>query len=307
MFERFEDLFGPVTRDEFVKTYWRKRPLHVRGKPDRYAGLVDRAKFFALAGHPKAEVFAGLPDDKNRFHQIPVSASQAAHLFDTGFTIQVEDLHHVVPELLQLANMVRDALGIYAAMEAGMFLSPPSRGYPCHFDPNPDIWILQVEGTKKWRYSASPAVSNPLVQTVMPRAGAPRGDPWYELDRPDVSTFIETDLEPGDLLYFPGGLWHAAEAVHESFHVVMASTNETWTDVLFELLRPELLARAEWRDVGDGTPLDAPELSGQVERRLAELKEAVGRLRMEDVSAALDRGRAARASGAYRQQWKPTR
>ena len=66
-----------------------------------------------------------------------------------------------------------------------------------HYDPE-DLVILQVEGTKRWQIFGPP-VSNPVRN--MPKQSPPETEP-----------FFDEVLEPGDLLFVPGGNWHRCES-----------------------------------------------------------------------------------------------
>jgi len=299
------EFFAPLSIDEFRSEYWRRRPVQIKGDPKKVEGVFDHTRFFEYCGHPAVDLYAGQTFHEVKFQQVGVNAHQAERLFRHGFTIQCEDLHLAHPVLLEVANHVRDALGIFSAMEAGAFLSSPGVGFGFHIDPNPDIFSLQIAGTKRWTFSKLPAMRYPLTQTVLPPKGPPRGDPWQELERPKVEEFIQIEQQPGDIFYFPGGVWHATATLGESnsCHVVLASTNDTWAELLFSALRPKLDAREAWRNVGDRSSTTGPEMHAQVAARVAELKEVVAGLEVDELMALLVEQRAARAKGGYRQHY----
>src|SRR5262249_55594970 len=66
-----------------------------------------------------------------------------------------------------------------------------------HYDTE-DLFILQLEGTKRWRIYGSPMV-NP-VKGVPKSEAAPQGEP----------PFNEV-VRPGDSLFVPGGYWHECD------------------------------------------------------------------------------------------------
>lgn len=307
LFNSIDDLFQPLSLDDFRANYWRRRPVQIKGTPDKFAGLLDVDRFFSkYASHADVDLFAGKVFDEGRFQQISINHAQAEKLFMYGFTIQIEDLHWAHPPLMQLNAGLRDALGIYAAMEAAAFLAAPGVGFGIHFDPNPDIWTLQISGRKKWRYSTEVAVRHPLTQTIVPKTGIPQCDQWCDVARPDPETFEEVIQEPGDLFYFPGGAWHSTETIDDvpSCHVVLSSTNETYADFFSTVLQPLLLRRPEWRDVNGNTSLDDPSIRDGLQHRLQELKSIVADLDADHLMQALAAGRAERTKGAYRASYQ---
>jgi hypothetical protein len=151
-----------------------------------------------------------------------------------------------------------------------------SRGFDDHYDVH-DVFVLQVEGEKRWR------VHEPVHEAPL------RDQPWTD-HRAAVEAaaqtpaVIDTVLRPGDCLYLPRGYLHAATALggvstHLTFGV------HTWTrhHLAGELARAALAALADDSDsraslrlgvhVGDvDDVVDEVEL---VRRRLAEAIETV--------------------------------
>jgi ribosomal protein L16 Arg81 hydroxylase len=289
---------SPLSKAEFVESYLGRRAVYLPGDPKRIEGLMSRDSFFDLVDHPKADVFIGNVDADGRFHQFTIENRRARSMFACGFSLQVEELHLLDPQLMDLANTFREELGIFPAMEAAALLSPPSKGYPVHIDSNPDVWIIQVLGKKRWRFSKEPAVQSPLSWAMATKEKAWGGDPWAQLDKPDESEFADHVLTPGDVLYFPGGTWHTTEASEESLSIIVASVNSTWPDFFFDQLRDGLLARPDWRHVPAAS---ANDMRAVLMSRLAELQEVVAGLDPDALVDALDSGRKRRVKGAYRQ------
>jgi len=303
MIDSAEEFFGSISIEEFQAKYWRKRPVQILGSRDKIKGLFDVDKFFEYCSHPEIELYAASILNEVYFQQIPVTCPQAKRFFRHGFTIQCEDLHRAHPGLMELANKVRDALGIYSAMEAGVFLAPPGIGFGTHFDPNPDIWTIQLKGTKRWVYSEERGATFPLLQTVLPPEGQPIGDPSYTIERPDLETHITIDQNPGDIFYFPGGCWHSTETLgtEDSCHVVIASINETFSDLVFDTLRPKLNQLDGWRDISGDTSITDPAMNAILGQRLVELKSVVDKLSAKELLTEICNGRELRRSGSYRQ------
>lgn len=135
--------------------------------------------------------------------------------FQSGSTIQWYSMNHFFPSLRELTSMLSERFA--SRSEVIAFLSPAgtkdSAGY--HHDPV-DLFIIQLEGSKSWR--------------VWPtRKEIPPSYKPEELGEPA----IETDLEPGDVLYMPYHTPHFVTAKNEvSLHLSVAVRPRTWAELL---------------------------------------------------------------------------
>jgi bifunctional lysine-specific demethylase and histidyl-hydroxylase NO66 len=97
------------------------------------------------------------------------------------------------------------------------------QGFAPHFD-DVDVYILQVEGAKRWRVYA------PLPGHALPRYSS-RDFEDAEIGEP----LLDTVLRPGDLLYLPRGTIHQAAALEDdhSLHLTVSSEQRrSWADFL---------------------------------------------------------------------------
>jgi ribosomal protein L16 Arg81 hydroxylase len=152
--------------------------------------LRDRA-FTAPGG-----VGAGIADQ--------VSDDRLVRLFGDGSTMVLQALHRVWPPILELCQQLAAELG--HPVQANAYVTPPqNKGFSAHYDVH-DVFVLQIEGQKRWRIHR-PVLTSPL-----------RDQPWNDR-RADVekrageAPLMETLLEPGDCLYLPRGYMHAATAL----------------------------------------------------------------------------------------------
>ena len=86
----------------------------------------------------------------------------------------------------------------------------PGGALDIHFD-RADVFVMQIEGRKRWIIYPDPA-ENPFSgatdQPIAPKAGDP--------------TALDTILEPGDTLFVPGGYWHHCQNMGErSLHAAL--------------------------------------------------------------------------------------
>jgi hypothetical protein len=129
------------------------------------------------------------------------------------------------------------------------------KGTLAHFDASHNF-TLQVEGSKEWRISRSPAERSTQQHVHLGSDGEVQSrtsnydweDAYEPYNADDTLTFV---LEPGDALYIPSGAWHAVRAVGEAQSVSSAISfrGRTFPEVLRAALDKTLLANETWREL----------------------------------------------------------
>lgn len=153
-----------------------------------------------------------------------IDAALVQKYFLDGYTIILNALHEQFPNLGEMVNGLSNELG--HPFQTNVYITPPnSQGFPAHYDTH-DVFVLQIEGSKKWRvYHDSPVVL-PTKQMEFQK----------EL-HPAPQSFTELELQKGDLLYIPRGMMHDAQTNQDlSIHVTLGWLGFTWTDVLVQML-----------------------------------------------------------------------
>ena len=206
----------------------------------------------------------------------------------------LQGLHRIWPPLVDFSQDLAADLG--HPVQVNAYVTPPqSRGFSDHYDVH-DVFVLQVEGEKRWRIHA-PVHPSPL-----------RTQPWTAR-RAEVEAAARTEpvldvvLRPGDCLYLPRGYLHAATALGGvSTHLTVGV--HTWNGhVLAEQLLAVALDRlADDEDVRGSLPLgvdvsDPHDLTVHLELVRSRLLRAVQEASVSDV-AALMAGRARAAQRA---------
>lgn len=241
--EPLGELVAPHDPARFLSEIYERAPLRVSGKDrDRFKSLISigeiddllsRQPFFddeieMARAEPRLS-----PDDFLRRGEADRGA--VARLFQEGATIILPQLHRRVRAL---AEFCRALEAIFSAhVQTNIYLTPANaQGFQTHYD-NHDVFILQVEGTKRWRLYDSPAGVPFRGERFTPGQFAP-GEPSEE--------FV---LEPGDVLYVPRGLMHDAisEAGAPSLHVTTGLIVKTWADFLLEAVSEAALRDPELR------------------------------------------------------------
>ncbi|MGI8683228.1 MAG: cupin domain-containing protein [Mycobacteriales bacterium] len=150
-------------------------------------------------------------------------------LYEDGATVVLQALHRSWPPLADFCRRLAAELG--HPTQCNAYLTPPgSRGFDAHHDTH-DVFVLQVDGTKRWKVYA-PALPLPL-RSQPSAAYAERG----ALLADDATPLISTVLRPGDVLYLPRGYIHAAETnADRSIHLTVGVQALTWYDILQDAL-----------------------------------------------------------------------
>lgn len=282
------DLVAPHSLHDFVESYWERRSLYVRGDRARFASLFDRERLLAAvqrptgahAGDPR-RLKAGFRDLRGEHTEVSIAPSQVSPLLAAGMTIQAEWLHETDPGLTAFVDGLRRSLAVPVELDVAAFLSPEGSGYGLHFDTT-SMFVLQLEGTKRWHYGRAPVVERPL-HNVIPDAAA-RAAGVHGFSERDL---LVQELSPGDMLYVPAGTWHHVRATSESLHVCVTLRPVNALDLAHDLLADDLLADVAWRALPErpgplATEDDARRrVLALFAARLDALRAAVGRLTPE--------------------------
>ncbi|MFE2373876.1 cupin domain-containing protein [Streptomyces sp. NPDC059398] len=222
-----------LDRQEFARDVWARTALLTRGASD-FSDLFSEAAVDELVSRRGlrapflrvAKDGATLPD-ASFTSPAGVGATVSDQLDDTalwrefadGATLVLQALQRTWEPVACLVAGLSTELG--HPVQANAYVTPPqNRGFDDHYDVH-DVFVLQIEGTKRWLVHEpvhpDPLPDQPWTGHRPAVAGAARGTPR-----------IDTVLEPGDTLYLPRGWLHAAEAQGEtSIHLTLGI--HTWT------------------------------------------------------------------------------
>ncbi len=196
-------LLGGITPSQFMRRYWQKKPLLVRGAVTDWKALnlpLPRAELFELAGQEGVESrLIQLKNDAWSVKHGPFTRRAIPSLKTEDWTLLVQgvDLHHqAVHQLLQRFAFVPSArlddLMISYASNGG--------GVGPHFD-SYDVFLLQAHGTRRWRIGKQKDLT------------LKDGIPLKVLANFEAEE--EFVLEPGDMLYLPPRYAHDGVAEGE--------------------------------------------------------------------------------------------
>ena len=183
----FTDLLSPAAVDELLS---RARPAHPVP-----AGRQARARCcppprFTGGGGAGAEIGDQVIDDK------------VMRLYADGATLVLQGLHRIWPPLIDFAR--RLGAELRQPLQVNAYLTPAgNQGFATHYDTH-DVFVLQVDGTKRWRIH-EPVLPDPLERQAWGGRADEVGATADGRRRP--STWSSS---PGDALYLPRGWLHSA-------------------------------------------------------------------------------------------------
>ena len=264
----FADVLSNEAVDELVSERGLRTPFLRVAK----SGSTLAEKAFTAPGGVGAGVADQVSDDK------------LVRLFADGSTMVLQGLHRIWPPIIALCQQL--AAGLGHPVQANAYVTPPqNQGFSNHYDVH-DVFVLQIEGEKRWQ------IHPPVHEAPL------RDQPWSERKaaverRAKEAPLIEAVLRPGDCLYLPRGFLHAATALgtvctHLTIGVHPWTRYTLAEQVLSETLRtvaqdPQLRTSLPLGvDLGDPTALRA-----ETDLIQAALVEAVQRLDHDRLSRTL--------------------
>ena len=208
----FTDVVGD--EEEFFRAYFNKRVLYrprgISGDPREVLSIADlddmvhqegmRSSLVRMLGNgvpATGDQLTSQLEMRREGKTIDDAVDPAkiyAH-FRAGKTLIHGGLNHTRPNLRALAHSMTDRIA--AKSEAVAFLTPAGQRGAVHSDPT-DVYVIQLEGTKRWQIWPVPQVRRPGEDK----------DSFPSLPDPD----LDLTLQPGDVLYIPHSTPHRAGA-----------------------------------------------------------------------------------------------
>ncbi|OON71477.1 cupin domain-containing protein [Streptomyces tsukubensis] len=241
-------LTGGLPRERFARDIWARTALLTRGASD-FSDLFSSAAVDELISRRGLRTpFLRVAKNGSTLHESSftssagVGATISDQLDDTalwrefadGSTLVLQALQRTWGPVAELSAGLSAELG--HPVQANAYVTPPqNRGFDDHYDVH-DVFVLQIEGTKRWIIH-SPVHPDPL-----------RDQPWTDrrsavAEAAKDEPRIDTVLEPGDVLYLPRGWLHAAEAQGAvSIHLTLGVHSWTRYALAEQLARSALAA-----------------------------------------------------------------
>ena len=225
-------LFGGISPEQFMKQYWHKKPLLVRGaipafslaaeKHEEFSSPISAQILFHLASEELVESRL-VQANPWRFNAGPFKKKSLPKLEDRDWTLlfQGMEAHHpAAAKVLSWFRFIPDArLDDLMISIAGV-----GGGVGPHFD-SYDVFLIQMSGKRQWRISEQKDLSlNPDLPLKILQ---------------NFTVEHEWTLEPGDMLYLPPHVAHDG--------IALDSGCQTWSVGFRSPSFKELLQEGLWR------------------------------------------------------------
>ncbi|MBU9650659.1 cupin domain-containing protein [Burkholderia multivorans] len=193
-------LLGGLTPAQFMRRYWQKKPLLIRQAMTGVKPPVTRDALFDLAADYDAESRL-ITHFRNKWQlahgpfepgSLPAVTRDAWTLLVQGLDLHVDAARALLDRFRFIPDARLDDLMISYATNGG--------GVGPHFD-SYDVFLLQVEGRRRWRIGAQQDLSLQPGVPLKILANFEPTDEWV--------------LEPGDMLYLPPHIAHDGVAEGE--------------------------------------------------------------------------------------------
>lgn len=191
------DILGGISKEQFLKEYWQKKPLLIRQAYPGFEPLIPADELAGMSLEEEIEsriILENGPDSPWQLLSGPFEEDTFGTLPKDKWTLLIQGVDQWVPEaadLLQDFNFIPnwriDDLMISFATDGGS-VGP-------HYDQY-DVFLLQAEGQREWRIGQMCSEHDEFLKETKLRL---------------LAKFEETDrwvLEPGDMLYLPPRLAH---------------------------------------------------------------------------------------------------
>jgi 50S ribosomal protein L16 3-hydroxylase len=276
-------LLGGHATAAFLRRYWHKDALLVRGAIPGFAGPCTRDELFALAGRDDVESRLVVRSGASwSLKHGPFRRADFRGLPATRWTLLVQglNLHGAAADAL----MRRFAFLPYARLDDLMAsYAAPGGGVGPHFD-SYDVFLLQGPGRRRWRYgrqddlTLKPGLPVKILKRFMPQHDAVVG--------------------PGDMLYLPPSYAHDGVAVDACITYSIgfrAPSHAEFAEAFLDHLRDDLALDGRYADPELRPSREPARVGRSMQRRVAS---ALAKIRW-------DRAATSRFLGVFLSEPKP--
>ena len=202
-------LISPVEFEHFRQHHFGKKALLIPGDKSKFSDLLGWDEINQLARYsPLGRNSAKLTMDKVQLP--PEEIQNFNHWIKEGATFTINHLQTKDPVIDKFSRILSAQLN--SSVNINCYVSTPGKqGFDNHYDRH-DVFIIQVEGEKKWTVFKSTPGPHTYPLEIMK---CDKSDP------PDEEPYIECTMSPGDVLYIPRGHWHYAISETPCIHLTV--------------------------------------------------------------------------------------
>ncbi|KAB7500471.1 Bifunctional lysine-specific demethylase and histidyl-hydroxylase NO66 [Armadillidium nasatum] len=247
----FASIISPLTTKLFMNYYLEKKHLLIKAKDkNRFKSIlttedIDNILRKNNLSYTKNIDITSYVEGKRDTHN-PEGRALASVVWDyynSGCSIRMLNPQTFSNSVWKLLTTLQEFFNSFCG--ANVYLTPPgTQGFAPHWD-DIEAFILQLEGKKRWKVYKWRS-----EEETLPRDSSGN----FGLEDQLGELLLDCILEPGDMLYFPRGYIHQAEALDDihSLHITISTYQKNaWVDLLEKVV--ELVNKM----MEDDAPLDA--------------------------------------------------
>ncbi len=210
-------LLDPFDAEAFRADYLHKRPLHVAGRPGKFAASLSwdelnrmlamdvwtqqTLQLYADTRRVPPAAYCVNTMSRDRQPVMRPEPAKVQELIARGATLLLNEIESLAPGVLALVEAVQEGIG--AKSSANLYLSCKARkGFDSHSDRH-DVFAVQLFGRKRWNVYEG-QLDNPIEHAMFQNV------PQADYDRLKGSLAEVVEMNAGDLLYLPRGRFHDA-------------------------------------------------------------------------------------------------
>ena len=186
-------ILGKISNDVFLKKYWQKKPLLIRGAIKNFKSLITEKDLFKIAQNETA--ISRLIEYKHGIWQVkygPFKKSDLPKKTNTSWTMLVQNINHHVPFAESFLNLFKFIP--YARLDDLMVSFATKKGsVGPHYD-SYDVFLFQAHGEREWKISDQKKFSLDKKSAIKIITNFKTKNSWV--------------LKPGDMLYLPPNVGH---------------------------------------------------------------------------------------------------
>ena len=253
---------GGMSADEFLRDYWQKKPLLIRQAfPDFECPLsADELAGLSLEEEIESRIVLEHGATPWELRRGPFTEQDFSSLPARDWTLLVQAVDQFIPEAAELLRDFR-FLSSWRVDDLMVSYAAPGGSVGPHFD-NYDVFLLQVQGHRRWKIGQlcntdSPLLAHPDLRILS-----------------DFEQQQEWVLAPGDMLYLPPRMAHYGIAEDECMTWSVGFRAPSHAEILThftDFLSQYQSDEQRYSDAGMLRPADPAQIDEQTVERLQQL------------------------------------
>lgn len=200
----------------FMACYWQQKPVVIRQGFEAFQDLISPNDLAGLAMEDAVESrLIYQQDDQWQAETGPFESYK--RFGKTGWTLIVQAVNHYSPEVAELVKPFA-FIPKWRLDDVMISYATPGGGVGPHIDLY-DVFICQGSGQRHWR----------VGNTGLHRQFAAHAALWHT---DPFEAIIDTELQPGDILYIPPGFPHEGVSLTESMSYSVGFRAKSGSDML---------------------------------------------------------------------------